>query len=54
MSLLLEVFQGNDDATTAVMNSLDTPLLTRFLRVHPQNWAQNIALRLELLGCTAA
>lgn len=49
----VKVFQGNDDATTAVMNSLDTPLLTRFLRVHPQNWAQNIALRLELLGCTA-
>ncbi|XP_054976870.1 coagulation factor VIII isoform X3 [Sorex araneus] len=50
----VKVFQGNDDATTAVVNSLEPPLLTRFVRVHPQNWAQHIALRLELLGCAAA
>ncbi|XP_060038848.1 coagulation factor VIII isoform X5 [Erinaceus europaeus] len=49
----VKVFQGNQDASTPVVNTLDPPLLTRFVRVHPRAWAQNIALRLELLGCVA-
>ncbi|KAM4818537.1 coagulation factor VIII isoform 1-T1 [Thomomys bottae] len=49
----VKVFQGNQDSFTPVMNSLDPPLLTRYLRIHPQSWAHQIALRLEILGCEA-
>ncbi|XP_029785375.1 coagulation factor VIII isoform X3 [Suricata suricatta] len=49
----VKVFQGNQDSSTPVVNSLDPPLLTRYLRIHPQSWARQIALRLEVLGCEA-
>lgn len=49
----VKVFQGNQDSSTPMMNSLDPPLLTRYLRIHPQIWEHQIALRLEILGCEA-
>ncbi|KAF6389938.1 coagulation factor VIII [Rhinolophus ferrumequinum] len=49
----VKVFQGNQDSFTPVLNSLDPPLLTRYLRIHPQSWVHQIALRLEVLGCEA-
>nr|XP_044619172.1 coagulation factor VIII [Equus asinus] len=49
----VKVFQGNKDSFTPVVNSLDPPLLTRYLRIHPQSWGHQIALRLEVLGCEA-
>lgn len=51
--VLPQVFQGNQDSSTPVVNALDPPLFTRYLRIHPTSWAQHIALRLELLGCEA-
>ncbi|XP_069922425.1 coagulation factor VIII isoform X1 [Oryctolagus cuniculus] len=49
----LKVFKGNQDSFTPVLNSLDPPLLTRYLRIHPKSWVHQIALRLEVLGCEA-
>uniref|UniRef100_A0A8C9GTF2 F5/8 type C domain-containing protein n=1 Tax=Piliocolobus tephrosceles TaxID=591936 RepID=A0A8C9GTF2_9PRIM len=49
----IQVFQGNQDSFTPVVNSLDSPLLTRYLRIHPQSWVHQIALRMEVLGCEA-
>uniref|UniRef100_A0A8C5VFG6 Coagulation factor VIII n=2 Tax=Microcebus murinus TaxID=30608 RepID=A0A8C5VFG6_MICMU len=49
----VKVFQGNQDSFTPVVNSLDPPLLTRYIRIHPQSWVHQIALRLEVLGCEA-
>lgn len=49
----VKVFQGNQDSFTPVVNSLDSPLLTRYLRIHPQSWVHQIALRIEVLGCEA-
>ncbi|KAF7476319.1 Hypothetical predicted protein [Marmota monax] len=49
----VKIFQGNQDSFTPVVNSLDPPLLTRYLRIHPQSWTHQIALRLEVLGCEA-
>nr|XP_042124833.1 coagulation factor VIII isoform X2 [Peromyscus maniculatus bairdii] len=49
----IKVFQGNHDSSTPTVNSLDPPLLTRYLRIHPQVWEHQIALRLEILGCEA-
>nr|XP_034341976.1 coagulation factor VIII isoform X3 [Arvicanthis niloticus] len=46
-----KVFQGNQDSSTPMVNSLDPPLLTRYLRIHPHVWEHQIALRLEILGC---
>ncbi|XP_036893723.1 coagulation factor VIII isoform X3 [Sturnira hondurensis] len=49
----VKVFQGNQDSFRPVVNSLDPPLLTRYLRIHPKSWVHQIALRLEVLGCEA-
>lgn len=49
----VKVFRGNQDSSTPMVNSLDPPLLTRYLRIHPQVWENQIALRLEILGCEA-
>ncbi|XP_073920289.1 coagulation factor VIII isoform X2 [Castor canadensis] len=49
----VKIFQGNQDSFTPMVNSLDPPLLTRYLRIHPQSWENQIALRLEVLGCEA-
>ncbi|XP_064227600.1 coagulation factor VIII isoform X2 [Aotus nancymaae] len=49
----VKIFQGNQDSFTPVVNSLDPPLLTRYLRIHPQSWVHQIALRMEVLGCEA-
>ncbi|XP_036271624.1 coagulation factor VIII isoform X1 [Pipistrellus kuhlii] len=49
----VKVFQGNQDSLTPVVNSLEPPLLTRYLRIHPRSWVNHIALRLEILGCEA-
>ncbi|XP_035872236.1 coagulation factor VIII [Phyllostomus discolor] len=49
----VKVFQGNQDSFRPVVNSLDPPLLTRYLRIHPKSWMHQIALRLEVLGCEA-
>ncbi|XP_059241767.1 coagulation factor VIII isoform X3 [Mustela nigripes] len=47
----VKAFQGNQDSFTPVVNPLDPPLLTRYLRIYPQSWKRQIALRLEVLGC---
>ncbi|XDB66629.1 hypothetical protein ABFV05_020245 [Capra hircus] len=49
----VKVFQGNQDSFTPVVNALDPPLFTRFLRIHPRSWVHHIALRLEFWGCEA-
>ncbi|XP_032702284.1 coagulation factor VIII isoform X1 [Lontra canadensis] len=49
----VKAFRGNQDSFTPVVNPLDPPLLTRYLRIYPQSWARQIALRLEVLGCEA-
>uniref|UniRef100_H3B2I7 F5/8 type C domain-containing protein n=1 Tax=Latimeria chalumnae TaxID=7897 RepID=H3B2I7_LATCH len=46
-----KVFQGNTNAKEHVMNSIDTPLFTRYVRIHPRSWKNDIALRVEFLGC---
>ncbi|XP_032331542.1 coagulation factor VIII isoform X1 [Camelus ferus] len=49
----VKVFQGNRDSFTPVVNTLDPPLFIRYLRIHPQSWEHQIALRMEILGCEA-
>ena len=33
------------------MNSLEPPVFARYVRIHPRQWHNHIALRIEFLGC---
>ncbi|XP_078685481.1 uncharacterized protein LOC144918500 [Branchiostoma floridae x Branchiostoma belcheri] len=46
-----KVFQGNRDANGVKTNTIDPPIVTRFIRLMPVTWQMAIAFRLELLGC---
>ncbi|XP_061212691.1 coagulation factor VIII [Neopsephotus bourkii] len=46
-----KVFKANQDHTSTVMSSLEPPLFARYVRIHPRQWHNHIALRIEFLGC---
>uniref|UniRef100_A0A8C9TFT3 Coagulation factor VIII-like n=1 Tax=Scleropages formosus TaxID=113540 RepID=A0A8C9TFT3_SCLFO len=45
------VFHGNNKYDEEVLNIFEPPLFTRYIRIHPKGWYNDIALRLEFLGC---
>lgn len=47
----LQVFKANHDHQSPVTNTLEPPLFARFVRIHPRQWHNHIALRIEFLGC---
>uniref|UniRef100_A0A8C8DX86 Coagulation factor VIII, procoagulant component n=1 Tax=Oryzias sinensis TaxID=183150 RepID=A0A8C8DX86_9TELE len=46
-----KIFTGNSDVDEEALNFFDPPLFGRYVRIHPRGWFNDIALRLELLGC---
>ncbi|XP_022069387.2 coagulation factor VIII [Acanthochromis polyacanthus] len=46
-----KIFTGNNDPDEEALNVFNPPLFGRFLRIHPRGWINDIALRLEVLGC---
>ena len=46
------VFVGNVDRDTVVENSLDVPIVARFVRLYPQTYSGHMALRWEVYGCS--
>ncbi|KAM3867146.1 coagulation factor VIII [Diretmus argenteus] len=46
-----EIFTGNSDPEEEALSMFDPPLFGRYLRLHPRGWINDIALRLEVLGC---
>ncbi|NXF87579.1 FA8 factor, partial [Eubucco bourcierii] len=46
-----KIFTANQDYTGTVTNTLEPPLFARYVRIHPRQWHNHIALRMELLGC---
>ncbi|NWH61637.1 FA8 factor, partial [Geococcyx californianus] len=46
-----KIFKANQDHTSTVVNTLDPPLYARYVRIHPHQWHNHIALRIEFLGC---
>ncbi|XP_068104183.1 coagulation factor VIII-like isoform X2 [Hyperolius riggenbachi] len=46
-----KIFQANKDSDTPMWVTLETPVITRFLKLHPEKWNGGIALRIEVLGC---
>ncbi|XP_016397886.1 coagulation factor VIII-like [Sinocyclocheilus rhinocerous] len=46
-----KIFEGNSEHDEEALNVFDPPLFARFIRIHPKGWVNDIALRLEFLGC---
>ncbi|NXV82734.1 FA8 factor, partial [Atlantisia rogersi] len=46
-----KIFKANQDHTSTVINTLEHPLFARYVRIHPHQWHNHIALRIEFLGC---
>ena len=49
---LAQIFPGNGDSETAVFNILKPPITARYIRILPIAWYKNIAMRIEIYGCT--
>ncbi|XP_043913648.1 coagulation factor VIII isoform X1 [Protopterus annectens] len=49
----VKLFQGNSMNKKQAENSIDPPVFTQYIRLHPRMWYNGIALRLEFLGCNA-
>lgn len=47
----LQIFKANQDHQSTVTNALEPPLFARYVRIHPRQWHNHIALRIEFLGC---
>uniref|UniRef100_A0A8C7QUA2 Coagulation factor VIII, procoagulant component n=1 Tax=Oncorhynchus mykiss TaxID=8022 RepID=A0A8C7QUA2_ONCMY len=45
------MFLGNIEPDEEMLNLFDPPLFARFIRIHPRGWLNDIALRLEFMGC---
>ncbi|KAI5097674.1 coagulation factor VIII [Silurus meridionalis] len=46
-----KIFEGNSEHDEQKLNVFEPPLFTRFIRIHPKGWVNDIALRVEFLGC---
>ncbi|XP_049597125.1 venom prothrombin activator pseutarin-C non-catalytic subunit [Syngnathus scovelli] len=46
-----QIFTGNNDPDTEALTVFEPALFGRFMRIHPRGWVNDIALRLEVLGC---
>ncbi|XP_049897514.1 coagulation factor VIII [Epinephelus moara] len=46
-----KIFTGNSDSDEEALNVFEPPLFGRYFRIHPRGWVNDIALRLEVLGC---
>ncbi|XP_020615957.1 lactadherin-like [Orbicella faveolata] len=45
------VFPGNNDRYTPVSNDLKYPIITPYIRIHPESWHDHISMRTEFYGC---
>ncbi|XP_068671097.1 uncharacterized protein [Montipora foliosa] len=48
---LKKIFNANSDQYSVVRNTLDTPIITRYIRIQPETWNAYIAMRTEFYGC---
>ncbi|XP_068715117.1 lactadherin-like isoform X3 [Montipora foliosa] len=46
-----KIFQANNDSFTVHHNTLEKPLVTRYIRINPRTWENAICMRLEVFGC---
>ena len=45
-----QVFKGNKNNNSVVINSILNPVEARFVRFIPQTWKNSIAIRVEVYG----
>ena len=45
------MFTANSDRYTVVKNGLEKPLITRYIRIHPESWYGHISMRTDFFGC---
>jgi len=45
------MFPGSSDRKTPVEGFLREPISAQYVRINPQAWHNNIALRLDIFGC---
>ncbi|XP_075052475.1 coagulation factor V [Mixophyes fleayi] len=50
-TVLHKLFDGNVDSTSIKENLFDPPIAARYIRVYPTKFFNQLALRMELLGC---
>ncbi|EJW72164.1 hypothetical protein WUBG_16927, partial [Wuchereria bancrofti] len=49
---LIEIFNGNDDTSTAVRQNFNPPIIASKIRIIPySNYARTMCLRVEFYGC---
>lgn len=48
---LLQLFYGNVDKDTPVMNQFTAPVVARYMRILPQSWNGSLCLRAEVMAC---
>ncbi|MEQ2161604.1 hypothetical protein GOODEAATRI_011104 [Goodea atripinnis] len=46
-----KIFTGNNDPDEEAFTVFEPPLFAHYLRIHPRGWVNDIALRLEVVGC---
>ncbi|CAK1545090.1 unnamed protein product [Leptosia nina] len=46
-----QVFRGPVDHTTPLKQMFEKPIEAKFVRIHPLTWHEEVAIRLELIGC---
>lgn len=51
LHFLCQIFPANEDSDEEALTIFDLPLFGRYIRIHPLGWINDIALRLEVLGC---
>lgn len=51
VTVSLQLFYGNVDKDTPVMNQFSTPVVARYIRILPQSWNGSLCLRAEILAC---
>ena len=42
---------GNRDQNAVAANTFNTPIIARYIRVHPLDWNLGPSLRMEFYGC---
>ena len=49
--LFFQVFSGDIDRYTPVSHNLKNPIITRYIRINPNDWKSRISMRAEFYGC---
>ena len=46
-----QLFTGSSDASTSVEQTLTSPVIARYVRLHPVTWNTAILMTFDLYGC---